>query len=265
MPNTVVISLSALAALLPALFLSQRAVARDRGFWAALALGVAGPAALVGLRFHDSWHTGLGAALWVTVALCMAMFAALSAASRSAGRLAPLVLPCLLALGLAATVAGQSPERPLASVAPGPWVTAHILLSVSAYALLTLAAVAGVSVFLQERALRTKSPSALTRSLPSMVDGERLQFRLMAATLAVLGLALATGMATEYGERGRLLILTHKTLFSLLTFAVVAVLLLAHGRTGLRGRRAARLVLLAYLLLSLGYLGVKLVGELLTR
>jgi ABC-type uncharacterized transport system permease subunit len=40
-------------------------------------------------------------------------------------------------------------------------------------------------------------------------------------------------------------------------------LLVAHYRSGMRGRRAARVVLLAYLLLTLGYPGVKFVTDVL--
>ena len=46
-------------------------------------------------------------------------------------------------------------------------------------------------------------------------------------------------------------------------FVLIAGLLFAHYRTGLRGRRAARLVLIAYLLVTLGYPGVKFVRDVL--
>ena len=55
----------------------------------------------------------------------------------------------------------------------------------------------------------------------------------------------------------------HKTVLSLLAFAVIGLLLFVHYRIGLRGRRAARLVLLAYLLLTLAYPGVKFVADVL--
>ncbi len=79
----------------------------------------------------------------------------------------------------------------------------------------------------------------------------------------MLILGVCTGMATEHFDRGVLLKLDHKTLLSLLTVALVIGLLVAHHRSGLRGRRAARLVLLAYVLLSLAYLGVKFVTDVL--
>ena len=42
------------------------------------------------------------------------------------------------------------------------WIEAHIALSVLTYGILTLAAVAGVAVFLQERAMKNKRPTRLT-------------------------------------------------------------------------------------------------------
>jgi ABC-type uncharacterized transport system permease subunit len=96
-----------------------------------------------------------------------------------------------------------------------------------------------------------------------VADSERLQVRLLIASEIVLGLGLLTGMATQYLSSGGLLAFNHKTLFSVLTFVLIAALLAAHYRTGVRGRRAARLVLLAYLLLTLAYPGVKFVTDVL--
>jgi ABC-type uncharacterized transport system permease subunit len=79
----------------------------------------------------------------------------------------------------------------------------------------------------------------------------------------ILGLGILTGVATEYLATGQLFVLTHKTLFALLAFLVILVLLAMHLRTGLRGRRAARLLLVAYLLLFLAYPGVKFVTDVL--
>ena len=74
---------------------------------------------------------------------------------------------------------------------------------------------------------------------------------------------LATGMALQYEETGQVLPLNHKTVLTLAAFVVIGALLIAQRRAGVRGRRAARLVLLGYLLLTLGYPGVKFVSEVL--
>jgi ABC-type uncharacterized transport system permease subunit len=64
-------------------------------------------------------------------------------------------------------------------------------------------------------------------------------------------------------ETGALPVLSHKVLLSLLAFVVLVVLLVTHRLTGMRGRRAARWVLAGYLLLTLGYSGVKFVKDVL--
>ncbi len=86
---------------------------------------------------------------------------------------------------------------------------------------------------------------------------------LLIASVIVLGAGLLTGMATQYFETGSLLVLSHNNVLSLLAYAVICALLVIHYRTGIAGRRAARLGLLAYLLLTLGYPGVKFVTDVL--
>ncbi len=264
MPSSLVFSLAALAALGAASFLSLRQEARrDSAFWILIAVAVAVPVAWAVIQVADTWDTGLSAALWVSIAATMCLFAVLAAAGNAAWRLTPLLLPYLLLLGIVATVWQQAPERPLLGTAPTAWLEFHILVSVVAYSLLTIAAVAGLAVFLQEWALKAKRPTALTRLLPSVADSETLQVRLLIAAEAALALGLLSGAAVEYYEAHGVPGLGHKTLFSVLTFVVIAALLVAHYRTGVRGRRAARLVLLAYLLLTLAYPGVKFVTDVL--
>ena len=116
---------------------------------------------------------------------------------------------------------------------------------------------------LREWALRRKRPAGLTSLLPSVADCEDLQFRLLVAGETVLGAGLLSGIATQYGENGRLIEFDHKTLLSILAFVLIGGLLFAHARTGMRGRRAARYALFAYLLLTLAYPGVKFVTDVL--
>ena len=55
----------------------------------------------------------------------------------------------------------------------------------------------------------------------------------------------------------------HSELSQQRTLITIGALLLVHHRTGLRGRRAARWVLVAYLLLMLAIFGVKFVTDVL--
>ncbi|MBI3452756.1 MAG: cytochrome c biogenesis protein CcsA [Rhodospirillales bacterium] len=265
MSNSLLISLAAMLALLPAgmLPLMQPAAgdARDGRYWALIAVAVAGPALWVIIHLGRVWHTGLAAALWLSITVSVVLFAGLALVNRVAWRLTPLLIGYLFLLAVLATIWQHAPERPLSGAVPAVWLQLHILVSIVAYGLLTLAAVAGTGVFVQERALKNKRPNAFTRHLPSVAEGEALQARLLGASAAVLTVALASGMAITWLERRALLRLDHKTVLSLMTFAVIVALLWVHQRGGLSGRRSARYVLLAYLLLTLAYPGVKFVTD----
>ena len=259
------LNLFALAALLPAALVPLRTGAgRDGAYGAAIALAVLGPAVWGSVLMGEAWQTSLSAALWVSIAASALLFAALAGLTRQAWRLAPLLMPFLATLGLLASLMRlvEAP-RPLTGAAPAAWLDLHIIVSVLTYALLTLAAVASLAAFLQERSLKRKRPSRLTRLLPSVVDGEHLAGRLLLASEAVLGLGLITGMATQYFESGSLLVVQHKTLLSLLAFGLIGLLLIGHRVCGVRGRVAARVVLVSYLLLTLAYPGVKFVTQVL--
>ena len=264
MSGNVLFNLSALAALLPAALIAwRRPAGRDSVYWAALAVALAGTLSFAAAQIAQGWLTGLATALWASIAASLVVFAALAALTREAWRLTALLAPYLFLLGLGATAAGLVPDEPLRTTAPAAWIDLHILVALATYGLLTVAAVAGGAVLVQERALKRKRPTALSRALPSMADAEALQVKLLAASGLVLGLGLVTGVAIQYLVSGRLLQFDHKTLLSLLAFATILGLLAVHRRSGLRGRRAARLVLLAYLLVTLAYPGVKFVAEVL--
>ena len=265
MLNSLTFGLGALATLVPAAAIRFRPDdRRDVVFWAMLAVGVIGPAGWAAAQLNGVWRTGFAMSLGVTIAGTMALFFLLSVTMRQLWRLTPILVPYLLVLGAAAIVWQHAPERPIddASI-PAGWMQAHILLAVATYSLSTLAAVAGFAVVLQERALKRKRPTALTRLLPAIAESENIQVGLLMASALVLALGLLSGMAAEWYLRGRFLTLDHKTIFSLAAFAVIALLLVAHSVTGVRGRRAARYVLVAYLLLTLAFPGVKFVTDVL--
>jgi ABC-type uncharacterized transport system permease subunit len=262
MTSGYLLSLAAVVALLPVtLLVWRRPGSALPSFWILLAVAIAGAGTVVAVHQGHGWTPGLSQALWATIGACLLIFAALGALVRESLRLSILLLPYLLLLGLLATSVAGLPSTPLSVGAATAWLDLHILISIATYGLITLAAVASLALFLQERALKAKRPTTVTRALPSMTDCETLEVRLMAIGLFVLGVGLLTGMATEYMERHQLLVLDHKTVFSLLAFLVIGLLLLLHRLSGLRGRRAARVALLAYLLLTLAYPGVKVVTQ----
>lgn len=257
-------SLAALACLSPAFLLGwARPGKKDGAFWASLVLAALGPAASGILAIAESWHTGFALALWFSISTTLVFYLGICLRSNHAWKLLPLLSTYLVVLGVIAAIWAHAPERPLAGGAPSGWLALHILVSVATYALATLAAVAALAAFIQERALKSKRPTPLTRQLPAMAESERLTFSLLLGGEVVLGVGVVSGFLLNLIERGQVFHLDHKTLLSLFAFVVIGMLLIAHHRIGTRGRIATRLILLAYLLLTLAYPGVKFVTDVL--
>ena len=264
MGHAMIFSLAATLTLLAAAVAALRGpVGATATQWAILLAAAAGPLARTLAQIWAGWGTGFANALWVTIAACMVVFLLLAMVNKRILRLAPLLLPYLVLLAVIATIWSQAAAPPLVAETPAIWITLHIAASVVTYALVTLAAVAGIAVLFQENMLRRKQRRPILERLPSVADSERLELRLLAAAEIVLGLGILSGMATEYFATGTAITFDHKTIFSLGAFVLIGLLLVAHYRVGLRGRRAARLALAGYLLLTLGYPGVKFVTDVL--
>lgn len=262
------IAIAALLALLPLGAVAWRGLdGRAIVFWPALLVALAGTAALLGVEARRGLPTGFADALWLSIAACLAVYALLALLSREGRRLAIFLVPFLLASGLIGTVwldgnavEGNRVLRP--EVAP-IWVAIHVGASLATYALVTLAASAGVAILVQERAIKRRAKGALSARLPSVAACESLELYLLIAAAIVLGAGIATGMAWSYLRGGSLLPVDHKSVLAVLAFGLILAVLALHRLTGLRGRAAARWVLGASLAMILAYPGVKFVAEVL--
>lgn len=144
----------------------------------------------------------------------------------------------------------------------GHWqLDLHILLSILAYSLLVIAALQALLLAVQDHQLRNRHPGGLIRALPPLATMESLLFQLIATGFILLSLALLTGLFFLEDIFAQHLV--HKTVLSLIAWAVFAVLLWGHWRFGWRGRTAIRWTLGGFLFLMLAYFGSKLVLELL--
>jgi len=264
MTSSTSLSIAALCALVPATVGAWRGIGRQSPlFWLLCAVAATGPLVLIVVRFGGVWSTGLAETLWVTILASVLLFMFVVAITRGGWRISPLLFPYLLLLGLIAAIWEQAPRGPMPDALRDGWILFHVAIAVVTYGLLTLAAIAGLAVLIKERSMRTRRRSSLSDLLPSIADAEHLEVRLLVTSEIVLGLGVLTGMGLEFLASGNLLAFDHKTLLTLGGFVVIAGLLFAHYSTGLRGRRAARILLVGYLLVTLGFPGVKFVQDIL--
>jgi ABC-type uncharacterized transport system permease subunit len=246
-----------LLCLVPAIWYAWRGASDEGWSWPLAGLACVGPAVWAGGVLAEGWRSDFSTALWTTVAATLLIFVTIAGSSDSIRRLARLVFPYAGVLFLLATLSAPRGVQP--HLEPDAWTFAHIVIAVLTYALITLAAVAGLAVFLKERALKAKTPNPVISHLPALADGEVLQDRFLIGGEVVLGLGVATGVAIQVQAGAPLLELDHKTFLTLGAFIVIGALLILRRTSGIRGRRAARYVMIAYLLVTLGYPGVKFV------
>jgi len=139
----------------------------------------------------------------------------------------------------------------------------HLVLSMLAYSLFTIASLHVLLMAMLERRLHHGAlPSGLAR-LPPLLTMETLLFRIIWAGFLTLTLTLASGIVFSEEMFGRAARFNHKTLFGFISWFVFAALLAGRHWHGWRGRIAVRWTLAGFMLLILAYLGSKFVLEVL--
>jgi ABC-type uncharacterized transport system permease subunit len=164
----------------------------------------------------------------------------------------------MLSAGLGASMTGIG--RSYAEAITSGWeLTAHILLSMGAAALLFAAAVTALLLVFLDRRLRARRIADLSGGLPPLDALEKIMFRLIAAGFGLLTLALLTGFVfvTNLFTQN----LVQKTVLSLIAWLIFGILLLGRLRFGWRGRSAVRWTLSGFGVLAVAYFGVKFVLE----
>lgn len=136
---------------------------------------------------------------------------------------------------------------------------AHLVLSLLAYSLLTIAAFHVLLITLLERGLH--GGAAVPADLPPLLTLETLLFRIIAAGFVLLTLTLASGMLFSEELFGKPWQLTHKTVFGVASWGIFAALLAGRWIRGWRGRVALRWTWAGFLCLVLAYVGSKFVME----
>jgi ABC-type uncharacterized transport system permease subunit len=206
------------------------------------------------MRMHGPFTIGLLEAMSL-LGWTLAILACVISIERQNRVLGALLLASA-AVGAAMTGAGRS----YAEASTAGWeLTAHILLSMAAAALLFAAAVTALLLVFLDRRLRTRRISDLPSELPPLDALEKVMFRLIAAGFGLLTLALFTGFVfvTNLFTQN----LLQKTVLSLIAWLLFGVLLIGRARFGWRGRSAIHWTLSGFGILAVAYFGVKFVLE----
>jgi len=184
---------------------------------------------------------------WALISWIIAMVVLLVAIRKPVENLLVIFFP-LAALGLLLILFFPSHRILAESAAMG--LKMHILLSIIFQAAL---------LAFQEYQLSHKHPTVIMNVLPPMQIMEDLLIRIIAVGFFILSLSLATGFMFIHDIFAQHLI--HKTVLSLLSWLVFAVLLWGRWYMGWRGQKLIRWTLGGFFILMLAFFGSKLVLE----
>ena len=137
-------------------------------------------------------------------------------------------------------------------------IVTHIILSIVAYSLLTIAAVQALLLSLGDNLLRHHRLGVL-RNMPPLETMEQLMFEMIGWGLIFLSLSIGTGFV--FIKDTSLPGLMHHMVITFSAWVVFSVLMWGRFQLGWRGAIASRWTLSGFVLLALGYFGSKIVLE----
>lgn len=235
---------------------------RSRTFHLALCCCAGAALAMItisGQSIETGWPRSASFSLWLSALATTLLFLLLSAVTNrlhpSMRHVAGFVLLasiCSLVLHHLVTPDGDMARGPRPAMID---MVTHIIPGLLSYALVTLAAINGVSTGGLTRQLKRRTTMDSDRVL---VTARATTHRLLVAAAIILIVGIVSGYSrAALSETG--IKLDHKSLFSLAALFTIALLLLLNRMAGLGGRTVTRLVFFCFLLLTLAYPGVKIV------
>lgn len=163
-----------------------------------------------------------------------------------------------VALLMFATSAAMHGEvRPLPPILQSNWFWIHALLAFISYAAFTIAAGVAVMYLIQRYFLKTRHFSGLFQKLPPLETMDEISYRSLAIGFPLLTVAIISGAIWSEKAIGSYWTWDPKQIWSLITWLIYAALL--HGRLviGWRGKRAAILSIIGFVVLLVTFLGMK--------
>ena len=138
---------------------------------------------------------------------------------------------------------------------------AHLLISMAAYSLFTIASLHVMLMAIIEKRLHAGALPPSLANMPPLLTMEKLLFRIIAAGFVLLTLTIASGVLFSEELFGKPARFSHKTVFGVVSWLIFGALLGGRMIYGWRGRTAVRWTLAGFLTLVLAYIGSKFVLE----
>ena len=222
------------------------------GFMAILAHGVS---AMGVIRTEGGYHFGIPE-ISTLITFAISLLILISSLRKPLDNLLLGLFPlAIVTIVVSLTVSSRFPPTTM-----GVGLAAHVLLSVIAYSLMTIAAMQAGFLAFQNYQLKHHHAGGLISKFPPLQDMETLLFELLWVGEVILTLGIVAGFLFVddlWAQAGMI----HKTFFSILAWVVFAALLWGRHQIGWRGRTAIRFTLTGFIFLLLGFYGSKFALE----
>ncbi|MGI9229080.1 MAG: cytochrome C assembly family protein [Gammaproteobacteria bacterium] len=136
----------------------------------------------------------------------------------------------------------------------------HILLSITAYGMLTIAVVQALILRYQQANLHDKKPGSVLNILPPMQNMEKFLIQILTVGFFILSLSLVTGLMFVHNIFTQHL--AHKVVFSVIAWLTFGIVLWGRWSQGWRGKKLLHWILGGFVCLVLAYFGTKAVFDL---
>ena len=170
-------------------------------------------------------------------------------------------MPLISILTFVALVKSQDPNATAAAFSTTWLFPIHTTLLIFAYAAFFIVFMASVMYLLQERELKLKTFSAFFHRLPSLSTVNEIATHAAAIGLTLLTLGLVAGVFWSWSLHGKMWRNDPKEIFALLTWLLYFVLAMYRSTANWRGRRAAWLGVLGFVLVLGTFLVAPLFGS----
>jgi ABC-type uncharacterized transport system permease subunit len=139
-------------------------------------------------------------------------------------------------------------------------LASHVVLSILAYSVITIAALQALFLAYQNYQLKHGHAGGFLSKFPPLQDMELFLFELLWIGQLLLSLGIVAGLffVEDIWQREGVI---HKTFFSILSWIVFAILLWGRHQSGWRGNTAIRGTLIGFAFLLLGFYGSKIVVQ----
>jgi ABC-type uncharacterized transport system permease subunit len=139
----------------------------------------------------------------------------------------------------------------------------HIVLSILAYSIITIAALQALALAAQESILRKHSFNTVFQFLPPLQTMEKLLFEMIWLGFALLSLSITSGfifLDDMFAQH-----VAHKTILSIIAWVIFGTLLYGRIAKGWRGITATKWTISGFIALMLAYFGSKFVLEIILQ